>query len=55
MGLGAAGLVAMVLARRHLSRPPSMPDSLDPPPRFIDGEPDLVEENREGAADEDPL
>jgi hypothetical protein len=59
MGLCAASLVAMVLARRHLSRPPSMPTSLDPPPRFVDGETDLVEENREeageGAADEDPL
>jgi hypothetical protein len=58
MGLGAASLVAMVLARRHLSRPPSPPASLDPPPRFVDGETGLVMENGEegeGAADEATL
>ena len=55
MGLGAASLVAMVLARKHLSRPPSPPISLDPPPMFVDGEPDQEKEiSHEGPADEDP-
>ena len=58
LGVGAASLVAIVLARKHLSRPPSSPSSLDPPPIFIDGEGGHSGENREveeGAADEDPV
>jgi hypothetical protein len=58
LGVGAASLVAIVLARKHLSRPPSSPVSLDPPPIFVDGEDGHSGENREaeeGAADEDPV
>ena len=56
LGLGAAWVVASMLARRHLARPPWPPASLDPPPRFIDGAagPDLDDAAEEGSTHEDP-
>ncbi|WP_435010246.1 hypothetical protein P12x_001496 [Tundrisphaera lichenicola] len=44
MGLGVAAMVALVLARRHFSRPISQPISIEPPPVFVDVEPDLIED-----------
>jgi hypothetical protein len=40
LGLAAAGFVALVLARRHMSRPsppPIPPRQMDPPPEFVNG------------------
>ena len=39
LGLGAASVVALVLARKHLAGPPPTPAPLGPPPRFLDGKP----------------
>ena len=56
MGLFAASMVTMVIARRHLSRPASRPVPLDPPPVFVDGEADPIEGEPDagGAADDQP-
>jgi len=38
MGVGAAAIVSILLARRHLSRPPGRPPAHEPPPEFLDGD-----------------
>jgi len=54
MGLAAAAVVALILARRHLSRPVPPPPVHDPPPVFFDGEPGTdPDEDEEGRAHED--
>jgi hypothetical protein len=40
MALGASLVVALVLARRHLSRPSPAPRAFEPPPSFVDGKPE---------------
>jgi len=49
MGLGAAAVVAAILAGRHLARPPARPVASDPPPAFLDGDPS----EEYGATDDD--
>ncbi len=37
-GLGGSALILLFLLRRHLARPDPRPLTLDPPPRFLDGD-----------------
>jgi hypothetical protein len=50
MGLGAAGVIALFLARRHYSRPVAPPVALEPHPVFIDGESEAEERNSDEVA-----
>ena len=52
MGLAAAAVVSMALARRHFARPDATRSRIDPSPRFVDGW--SVEDAPGGLADDEP-